>query len=486
MPNAASELTRHLAPILRLQQAAAILAWDQQTTMPVGGAPARAEQLAALSEQAHSLFTGDGTRQRLATAEQEEPSAQTWVVRRDFDQATKIPGELVAHLSRETALAHVAWERARATNDFATFAPSLERVLELTRQQAAYLGGEPYDALLDLYEPGMTADSVASLFDDLRPFLVNLATHASLRPTPTAVITRPFPIEAQRKLTAAVAREIGFDFSRGRQDESAHPFCTTFSQGDVRITTRYDEKLFTQALYGTIHETGHALYEQGVDPAYEGTILSGGVSLGVHESQSRFWENIVGRSLPFCRWLLPHLRSAAPARFDDVTPETLYAAITAIQPSPIRVEADEVTYNLHILLRFELERKLLEGSLRVVDLPEAWNAKMREYLDVTPANDSVGVLQDVHWSGGLIGYFPTYTLGNLLSAQLWETMRMAVPDHETLIETGKFAPLLAWLREHVHTFGRSVEPNELIVQATGKPLSTEAYKQYLDDKYPAS
>ena len=298
-----------------------------------------------------------------------------------------------------------------------------------------------------------------------------------------SLIHGEFPIEKQKELTLKVVEAIGYDLSRGRQDEAAHPFCTNFSRDDVRITTRFDEKYIAQSLYASMHEAGHAMYEQGSPAKYEATPLAGGVSLGVHESQSRLWENLVGRSRSFCQWVFPMLQATFPDKFTDTIPERWYRAVNKVEPSFIRVEADEVTYNLHILLRFELECDLLTGALTVSDLPDAWNAKMQTYLGITPKNYAEGCLQDVHWSAGLIGYFPTYSMGNLLSSQLWQAAKKSLPELDAQIGSGEFGPLLGWLRENVHGYGHKYLPGELILKATGEPLTSRYYVDYLKTKY---
>ncbi len=488
-------LKTRVAQLARLGEATALLAWDQQTQMPSGATNARAEQLATLSNIMHALFvsaeTGD-LLQKAETAAQGQADdsddvRMLRVLRRDYDRETKLPTELVTELTRHASIAHDIWVRARQDNDFNAFAPALEKMLDLTRQKAEHLGYRQhiYDALLDAYEPGAHQQDIAAMFADLKPHLVKLTQGIaqSEHPVDDAVLHGDFPIDKQKTFTLDVARAIGYDTTRGRQDEAAHPFCTNFSRDDVRITTRYNPQYLGQALYASMHEAGHAMYEQGSAPQYEATALSGGVSLGVHESQSRLWENLVGRSRAFSEYLLPQLRQNFPDVFGSLDVETYYRAINKVTPSLIRVEADEVTYNLHILLRFELECDLLTGALAVRDLPEAWNAKMQEYLGIAPTGNADGVLQDIHWSEGLIGYFPTYSLGNLISAQLWRAASQSLPDLEAQIARGEFAPLLGWLRENVHQYGKKYLPGELIERATGGPLTSAPYVDYLNRKF---
>ncbi len=483
------------AMISRLGQAAGLLGWDQQTYMPSGAAMARAEQMAALGQFLHELSTSEETGNLLVKAEadtagQPDDSDEVRmlrVFRRAFDKATKLPTELVAEIARHASIGQDIWARARHANDFVAFAPALEKMLDLTRQSAGYLGYKDhlYDALIDNYEPGTTTADVAAMFAELKPDLVAL-THAiahSKRPVDDSNVHGDFPTEQQKALTLAVVAAVGYDLTRGRQDIAEHPFCSNFSRDDVRITTRFDPKFLNQALYASLHEAGHAMYEQGSPAVYEATSLAGGASLGVHESQSRLWENQVGRSRGFCRWVFPQLQTHFPDALAHSDAETFYRAVNKVTPSLIRVEADEVTYNLHTMLRFELECDLLTGKLAVADLPAAWNAKMESYLGVTPPTNADGVLQDVHWSCGLIGYFPTYSIGNLLSAQLWEAAKTALPDLDAQIERGEFAALLGWLRTNVHAYGSKYLPKELVLKATGKPLSARAYVTYLTTKY---
>jgi carboxypeptidase Taq len=325
---------------------------------------------------------------------------------------------------------------------------------------------------------------MVDMFAGLKPHLIYLtkAIVDSPRFADSRPLTGSFAIADQNALTRTLVTQLGYDFSRGRQDPAPHPFCTSFTRDDVRITTRFDESYLPMAVYASLHETGHALYELGSAPEFDGTALGGGVSSGIHESQSRMIENLVGRSRAYCRFALPTIQASFPS-LGALTPEDLYRSVNVVAPSFIRVEADEVTYNLHVLLRFELERDLLTKKLKVADLPEAWNAKMQEYLGITPPNDTEGVLQDVHWSGGMVGYFPTYTLGNVVSGQLWHAIRKAIPDLDQQIENGVFTNLLAWLRDNVHRHGRKYLPNELIERATGEPLMSRYYLEYLNGKY---
>ena len=486
-----------MAEIRAIHDAAAVLGWDQQTYMPPGGAGARAEQLAVLGAIGHRMETDDETLRLLEGAEREagdltgdgDEAAYLRTARRDFDHAAKLPTALVAEIARVTALAYEEWTQARAASDFPRFAPWLEKVLDLNRQVAGHLGfeGEMYDALLDQYEPGMKTAQVRALFEAIKPTLIGLVRDIAARgpgAVDASILTREFPEDRQKKFGEKVVSALGFDWARGRQDKAVHPFCTSFTRGDVRITTRFDTHFLPMALFGSMHETGHALYEQGVAPRYDGNVLGGGASLGVHESQSRLWENLVGRSRAFWRHFYPDLQAAFPEALGDVTPDAWYRAINKVEPSLIRVEADEVTYNLHILLRFEMETDLLAGRVSVADAPEAWNAKMQEYLGLTPPDDAQGILQDVHWSGGSFGYFPTYSIGNLLSVQFFDKADADLGGQVTeQVARGEFEPLRGWLAENIHQWGRKYLPNELVQRVTGGPLDPAPYLQYLKTKF---
>jgi carboxypeptidase Taq len=491
---ALTSLKSRLATIQDLEGATAMLSWDQQTYMPPGGAPARAEQLATLSRLGHELLvapeTGallDQAAQEMATEAGSDDAALVRVARRDYEKAVKLPPDLVAELARTRAMAQEVWARARASNDYAAFAPWLTRIIELTRQVAECLGYQDrlYDALLDQYEPGTTTAQVAAMFAELKPGLIGLLKRIGERgkSIDDSVLHGEYDEQQQREFSERIVRALGYDFTRGRQDKAVHPFCTSFSCDDVRITTRFDPRFIAQALLASAHEAGHGMYEQGIPAEFERTPLRAGASLGVHESQSRLWENLVCRSRGFWERFFPELKSVFPNALTDSDPEQFYRALCKVTPSLIRVEADEVTYNLHILLRFELENDLLEDRLSVADAPAAWNAKMQEYLGLTPPDDTHGILQDIHWSHGIMGYFPTYSIGNLLSAQLWEKATAEIPGLPEQITRGEFAPLLGWLREKIHRHGRKYLPNELIQQVTGEPLQSGSYLRYLTAKY---
>jgi carboxypeptidase Taq len=499
MTNTLTLLKTRLAEIHDLNKAAALLSWDQQTYMPRGAVGARAEQLATLSRLAHTLFTADETG-RLLDAAMPEVESQPYdsddaslvrVARRDYERSRKLPADFVAELSRATSMARSAWQQARQNVDFGLFQPHLEGIVGLVRRQADYLGyaDHPYDALLDLYEPDMRTAEVRALFAELRTGLAPLVKAVTTRPdaVDASLLERGYDEGTQVRLGERIIGAIGFDFEHGRQDFSAHPFCTSFAPTDVRITTRVARHHLSDALFGTLHEMGHALYEQGVSPSLTRTPLARGASLGMHESQSRMWENLVGRSRAFWQHFLPLLRETFPEQLGDVDVETFYRAINSSQASFIRVEADELTYNLHVMLRFELELALLEGKLAVGELPAAWNELMQQYLGLTPENDAIGVLQDVHWSGGMIGYFPTYTLGNVISAQLFVRARAELEvSGETLeaqFAAGNFGELLGWLRRNIHAHGRKFTPKELLERVVGGGVAAGPYLSYLREKF---
>ncbi len=488
------ELKTILGEVNDLNAAAYLLEWDQQTYMPPEGANARGYQLATLSGISHDKFTSPEVGQLLEDVQpfvdQPDPDSDearlVRVARREYDKAIRVPTELVAEFAQVTTVAHNVWQVARAENNFAKFQPHLEKIVELRRRYAALFApyDHVYDPLLDDYEPGMKTADVKAIFDILRPKQVALIQAIADRPQVNdSFLHQHFEEQKQWDFGVEVITRFGYDWQRGRQDKSAHPFTTNFSIDDVRITTRFLPDYFPSAFFSTTHEAGHALYELGIDHALERTPLDGGASHAVHESQSRMWENLVGRSLPFWEHFYPRLQQVFPSQFSGVSLEAFYKGINKVEPSLIRTESDEATYNLHIMLRLELEIALMEGSLAVKDLPEAWNTRMQEYLGITPPNDAEGVLQDVHWSGGSIGYFSTYALGNLVSLQLWQKINQDIPDLADQIRKGEFSGLLGWLRQNVHRHGKKFEPQELIERVTGSKLSPEPYLQYLQAKF---
>ncbi len=485
-------LNERLATISDISAAAAVLNWDQQTYMPEGGVEGRAGQLSTLSRLAHEMLADDETGELLDSAGEPEPgsedAASLRLIRREYEKATKLPSRLVAELSGARARAEPAWARARAESDWSAFAPHLEKIVPLILETAAALGYEdhPYDALLDIYEPGARQAPLAKMFEELKAGLVPMIREigSARAEDRSAPLFGKFDEAKQEEFGKAVISAFGYDWKRGRQDRAVHPFCINFGgPGDVRITTRFDPGWLSPALFATFHEAGHAMYEQGVDPAYTRTALSGGTSMGIHESQSRLWENLVGRSLPFWAHYYPRLQKTFPESLGETDLKDFYRAINDSRPSEIRVESDELTYNLHILLRFELEIALLEESISVADIPAAWNAKMEEYLGITPENDAMGALQDVHWSASLFGYFPTYTIGNVLSVQFFDTAVKERPEIEAGIGRGEFGVLREWLRENIHRHGSRYDPEELVERVTGRPLETGPYLRYLEGKF---
>jgi len=480
-----------------LAAAADLLSWDQDTYMPPGASEGRGEQEATLHAIRHARLTDPAYGDLLEELEGSglDPAgsdhAMVREARRTARRAGRLPRRLVEELARRTASARVAWARARSEDRFDVFAPELAAVLELKREEADCVGWQSgasrYDALLDVYEPGATAASLKAVFEPMKAEQVALLaalTESRVQPA-DEMLHRDYPVDVQRRVCEATAASFGYDFTRGRLDVTAHPFAIGIGADDVRITTRYDASFLNTALFGTMHEAGHAMYEQGFAREYHRTPLAHGASLGIHESQSRLWENLVGRSLPYWEGAFPALRAAFPEALAGEDVEGFYAAVNRVESSLIRVEADEVSYNLHILVRFELELALLSGDLSVADLPAAWNDLYRSYLGVTPPSDSLGCLQDIHWAVGLVGYFPTYALGNLVSAQLFAAARSALPDLDDQVRAGDFAPLLGWLRSNVHVHGSRYLPNDLIARATGAALDSRHYLDYLQGKYGA-
>jgi carboxypeptidase Taq len=477
-----------------LSSSIAVLDWDQRTHIPRRGHAHRAEQRATLTRIHHGMVTDPKIGELLATVEGtdlvgdplsiEAVNMREW--RRSYDRAVRIPEDLAVELARAAAEAQAAWEQARPLNNWDLFQPYLERMVALKLQQAHALGfeNEPYDALLEYYEQGETAQELEKTFRELQPSLVDLLGRIrdSGRSADDSILRRHFPVAEQRGFALEVAQCLGYDLDAGRLDVSAHPFTTGIGPGDVRITTRYAEASFSEAFFSVIHEAGHAMYHQGLPAGQWGTPFCRPISLGVNESQSRLWENIVARSEMFWRFFFPR----AQARFTalrDVSLADFVAAINVVRPGLIRTDADEVTYNLHVFLRFDLEVMLLRGDLRVNDLPEAWNAKMQDYLGLTPPDYASGVLQDVHWPSGSFGYFPTYTLGNMYAAQFSAAACDAVPDLTESIARGDFAPLLTWLRSNIHARGSQLLPRDLVKLVTGEDRNPHKLVAYLEQKY---
>lgn len=494
MANACENLREWLGEISDVDMAASVLSWDQQTYMPPGGAEHRARQLSTLSRLTHTWFTSDKTRELLDAAEpdaeragdESDDAALVRITRRDYEKSRRLPNDFVAAFTHASILSNEAWRISRERNDFAAFQPHLETMVDFCRRMADLYGYEdhPYDALLDLYEPEMTTAEVKGVFDAIRPFQVDLARRIAARPAPrTDFLSRDYAEDGQRRFALEMARQFGYDLSRGRLDVAPHPFETDFGRNDVRITTRYDRHMPLQAIYGVFHEAGHAMYEQNVSEVWDRTPLDSGASMVFHESQSRLWENVIGRSRAVVEYAYPLLSGIFPEQLADVSVDEYYRAVNRVEPSLIRVEADEVTYNLHIMLRFELELALITGDLKVADLPEAWNAKMADYLGVTPPNNADGVMQDTHWSAGSIGYFPTYALGNVMSAQIYATAVRARPEIPARLAEGRFDALLGWLTENLYRFGRKYLPRQLALKVNGAPLDPAPYMEYLQTKY---
>ncbi|MEA2708650.1 MAG: carboxypeptidase Taq [Phycisphaerales bacterium] len=474
-----------------LGSSASVLHWDKETYMPPKGAEARGDQVSLLARLAHEQFTDKKIGAMIAAVEasdlvkdpQHDAAVNTRELRRAYDRATKIPAALVAEISKASVLGHHAWIDARKNSNYGKFKPWLAKMLELRKQEADYVGYRftPYDALLDEYEPHETTENLKRVFESLRDPLIELVAkiQASPRKAPVEILERKYPAAAQEVFARDAAKAVGFDFDAGRLDISVHPFCTDFSPTDVRMTTRYDEHYFGDAFFGVLHETGHALYGQGLPVEHYGTPLGEAVSLGIHESQSRLWENFVGRSRAFWEFFFPKAQLVFGQQLRDVTLEQWYFAVNDVRPSFIRTESDEATYNLHILLRFELEQAMISGELACDDVPAAWNERMEKYFALTPPDDAKGVLQDTHWSGGAFGYFPTYTLGNLYAAQFFEQARKDLGDLDAMFARGDFSPLLNWLRQNIHRHGKRYTARELVKRITGRELSAEPLLNHL-------
>jgi carboxypeptidase Taq len=487
---ALDQLKQRLAELSDLERTLGVLGWDQRTMMPPQGAAARAEASATLSGLIHERFVSDETGRLLDAAGPEvsglapdsDEACLVRVTRRDWEKARRVPAEIASAWAREGGKAHVAWLQAREANDFERFRPALQRVHDVALRWAECMepGDSPYDVFLDEYEHGTTTAEVKAVFDVLRPELTRIVRDAG-EPADDSFLDGDFPVEQQAAFLAGVLRDFGFEEGAYRLDPTVHPFATSFARSDIRMTTRY-KPTNLRALWAGMHEAGHGLTYQGVDPALERSPLYGNASLGLGESQSRTWENLVGRSLAFWRGRLPQLQEHFP-QLADLELETWYRGINRVAPGLIRVDADEVTYSLHIILRFELEQALVEGSLPLADLPEAWNAKMSELLGVDVPDDARGVLQDVHWTRAAYGYFPTYALGNVLSVQIWRVLEAELGDVDALLEAGEFAPLYEWLRERLYRHGRKFTPRETLERAIGTgQIDPQPYLEYLRTK----
>lgn len=485
---------RHARETALLGSIESVLGWDERTMLPPAGGEHRAEQMTLLSGMIHQRQTDPQYGAWLAELSQSElaadPHSDTGAtirrLKRQYDKKVKLPKTLVEELTRTSVLGQQAWQEARRNDDFAAMRPWLEKTFHLKRQEAESLGypEQPYDALLDDYEPEERTGRLTEVLRRLREELVPLveAVRGSHRRPDTSILQRIYPTADQEVFGREAAERIGFDFRRGRLDVTVHPFCAGVGPNDCRITTRYNERFFNEAFFGILHEAGHGIYDQGLRTDQYGLPLGDAISLGIHESQSRLWENLVGRSRPFWEFLYPHAQRRFPQALGGVSLDDFYFAINDVRPSLIRVEADEATYNLHILARFELEQALLNSDLQVADLPGAWNEKYRQYLGIEPPNDAQGVLQDVHWSAGLVGYFPTYSLGNLYGSQFFAKADAELGGLAKSFARGEFTPLRVWLNEKIHQQGQRYSAEELVLRVTGKPLSHQPLIEHLRGK----
>ena len=486
-----SDLLSHLREIDLANQIGSLLGWDQEVIMPKNGAESRAEHLAWISKTVHEKITDPRIGELITSLEAEDldeiQRANVRISKKTHQRATCLPSDFVEDFARLRSQAHHTWAEAREKDDFSLFRDDLSKILDMTRRKAEYFGytDSPYNALLDQYETGLTVGRLDPLFNGLRDSvspLVRLVSESGVTPDNKWVNGVNWPKKSQEMLSQKVSESIGFDFNSGRRDSSVHPFCGGPNPFDVRWTTRYDESEPFGSLFGSMHETGHGTYEQGRPESLAYQPAGKACGLGIHESQSRLWENQIGRSLEFCEWVIPLWREFFPGKMDDVTPEMLWRSVNQIQPSFIRTESDEATYNLHIMIRYELEKMMIEGDIEVDQIPDIWNEYYDRYLGISPPNRKLGVLQDIHWCMGAIGYFPTYTLGNLYAAQLLESARNDIVDHDENIRNGMFGPLLDWMRKKIHTRGSILEPAELIEEATGRPPTPEPFVSYLASK----
>jgi carboxypeptidase Taq len=481
-----------------LGKTAAVLQWDQETCLPELGVEDRSEQLAQLEGLHHEKFTAPGTGRLLEElgSVSENPGGDEKlaplerdflkVLRRAYDREVKLPPDFVAGAARAEGLSQAAWVQARKNNDFAAFLPHLEKMIDFSRRRALYWGysENPYDGLLDIYEPGMPAAAIEAVFGPLKDHLNELLKKITARPQVDAsFLDKEFDTGAQALFSRELMKRLGFDTRRGRLDLSAHPFTTTLGADDIRITTRYILKDLLSSIFSTIHETGHAFYEMSFPREIRGGCLADGASMGIHESQSRFWENVIGRSRPFWQGLFPVLCGYFPKELRGVQIDDFYRAINQVKPSLIRIEADEVSYSLHVILRFELERDIFSGRLAPADLPAAWRARMKETLGVEPKTDAEGVLQDIHWSQGSFGYFPSYALGNLYGLQFFEKMRGDIPGFEEDVSKGDFGTMRQWFSDTIYVWGKRLDPPDLLKKITGQSLKTEPFLNYIKEKY---
>jgi len=490
------KLIEEISELVVLVSCEGVLGWDHQVNLPPAGAAFRARQSSLLAGMVHDRFTDPKIGEWLSIIEGSDlvkdpesvEAATVRDLRHEYDKETKLPKDLVVEMDKTTSLAHSEWAEARKNNDFKKFQPWLEKIVDLSRRKAEAYGyeGEPYNALLDNFEPGATVDQVADVFEKLRVELVELLEKIKNAPQQpdSSIVERKYDVERQKILGETVAASLGYDFKQGRLDVATHPFTTGLGPGDTRITTRYNPNRLNDALFGTIHEAGHALYEMGMDKEkYFGTSLADSASLGIHESQSRMWENMVGRSKSFWIYYYPLLKNLFRESLSDVDLDDFYAAVNYVTPSYIRVEADEVTYNLHILLRFEIERALIKGDIKPADVAGEWNTRFEKYFGIKVDTDTNGCLQDVHWSSGLFGYFPTYCLGNIYSAQFFAKAKKEIPDLHKQFESGHFLTLREWLRENIHLHGKRYLAEDLCKKVTGEGLSHKPLMEYMNKKF---
>ncbi len=487
-------LKKELAEISDLYYTRAVLEWDAQVNMPRGGAEDRGDLVGTVVGLISKKLTSDETAKALEDAEKEiaglDPDNDdvriVKTLRREYDKLMKVPADWMSKFARLTSVSENAWEVAKEKSDFSLFKPHLKEIVEKRREFASFFApyDHVYDPLLNEFEPGMKTAQVKAIFDELKPEQVALVKEIASRPqVDNSFLLKDYNEKKQWDFGVDVITRFGYDWNRGRQDKSVHPFTITFGLDDVRITTKIEKNWPASAMFGSMHECGHALFEQGVSPAFRRSLIALNISMAVHESQSRLWENLVGRSLPFWKFFYPKLQNMFPENLANVSLGQFYKGINLAEPSLIRTEADEATYNLHVMLRMELEMALMEGSQDVETLPDAWNSRMQEYLGLTPPNDAKGVLQDVHWSNGYIGYFPTYALGNLISAMWWEKIQVDIPNLDSQLENGKFEELLGWLRKNVHTYGGKYEAQELTKKIVGSPIDPKPYVRYLHTKF---
>jgi len=488
------ELNDITAELYDIGFAQSLLGWDRETYMPVGGAEARGQVVATLGKISHKKATspkvGKLLDELVKYAEDLDPDSDEARIiknsKRGYDQNTKVPPEMVEERILITNAASMGWREAREKSDYSIFQPHMEKIVDFAQRFVDIFQpyDHPYDVLFDLYEPDMKTADAIKVFDDIRPKQVALIKAISEKQqVEDKFLHQKFPIETQKKIGTELIAALGYDPKNGRQDVAAHPFSTTIGYGDNRITVRFDENFFNPYMFAAMHETGHAMYSLGIPKDNYRTAIYGSCSSALQESQSRLWENLVGRSKPFWEGYYPKLQEYYPTQFGNVSLEEFYKAINIVKPSLIRVEADEATYNLHIMLRLEIEVGLLDGSIKVKDLPEMWNSKINEYLGITPTNDSEGVLQDIHWSMGLMGYFPSYALGNLISATLWEKMLLDLPDMDDQLRNGKFSNLLGWMNDKIYVHGSKFFPQELVQKITGEKINGDAFIRYLNKKF---